>query len=57
MDFADRGGENLTPTVGNITNIVIDVSRAILLNAPMHTLKKIKEGMLQVKGSERAWSS
>ena len=47
VDFANRGRVALAPTVGNIRNIVIEVSRAILVNAPMHSMAKMKKGMLQ----------
>lgn len=55
VDFADRGGVALVPTVHNIRNIVVEVSRAILVNAPMHCMAKLKEGMLQVKDSSHVW--
>ena len=55
VDFADRGGVALAPTVDNIIAIIIEVSRAILVNAPMHSMAKIKEGMLQVRDSSHVW--
>ena len=45
----------LAPTVDNIRTIIIEVSRAILVNAPMHSMAKIKEGMLQVRDSSHVW--
>lgn len=48
LDFADRGGVTLNPTQGNVKDIVIEVARAILVNVAMHTMLKIKEGMLQI---------
>lgn len=56
LDFADRGGVTLNPTQGNVKDIVIEVARAILVNVPMHTMLKIKEGMLQIPGCNRIWS-
>ena len=55
LDFAERGGVSLIPTIGRIKDIVLEVAHAILVNAPMHTMHKIKEGMLQVPGSECIW--
>ena len=55
LDFADRGGVTLNPTERNVKDIVIEVARAILVNAPMHTMLKIKEGMLHIPGCDRVW--
>lgn len=49
VDVSDRGGVALTPRVENVRNIIIEVSRAILVNAPMHSMTKMKEGMLEVE--------
>ena len=56
VDVADRGGVALTPRIENVRNIIIEVSRAILVNAPMHSMTKMKEGMLEVESSNHVWS-
>ena len=55
VDVADRGAVSLTPRVENVRNIIIEVSRAILVNAPMHSITKMKEGILGVESSSHVW--
>lgn len=56
LDFASRGGVTMYPTRNNAGDIVSMVATAILVNTPMHTMAKLKEGMLQIPGCHRIWS-
>jgi len=51
LDFAKRGGLTFTPTIENVSKIILEVARTVLINTPMHSMAKLKEGMLHVTGS------
>ena len=57
LDFAERGGVTFTPTIENVRKIVLEVARTVLINTPMHSMTKIKEGMLHVPGSHLVWAN
>lgn len=57
LDLEDRAGVTMMATIKNCNTIVQFVSRSLLIEAPMHTMTKIKEGMMQIPHSQQLWES
>jgi hypothetical protein len=55
MDLEDRYGMHILPNASNMKRIVVQMACSELIDMPMHTMSKLKQGMMSSTYGEQLW--
>lgn len=55
FELEDRLGMRVSPTISTVRKIVLDMASNELLQLPMHTMSKVKKGMLMSEQGKNLW--